>query len=81
MANPKIQTRFIEILMEMMMKMRKYFIQFVVAIRCRVRAKEDLLVVVAMIPKHATRIVKRLIVLRSSVPIVSRCWPKPSDTR
>jgi hypothetical protein len=25
--------------------------------------------------------VKRLIVLRSSVPIVSRCWPKPSDTR
>lgn len=67
--------------MEMMTKMRKYFIQFVVAIRCRVRANEDLLVVVAMMPKVATRIVKRLIVLRSSVLIVSRCWPKPSDTR
>ena len=53
-----------------MTKMRKYFIHVFVAIRCSVRANEVLLVVVAKMPKVATRIVSRLIILRFSSLIV-----------
>lgn len=49
-----------------MTKIRKYFIHAFVAIRYNVMANEVLLVVVAIIPNVATRIVLRLIVFRFS---------------
>jgi hypothetical protein len=57
LAKPKIQTKFIEIFIDTMMKIRKYFIHAFVAIRYSVIANEVLLVVVAMMPNVATRIV------------------------
>lgn len=66
MAKPKIHTRFIDTLMVTMTKMRKYFIHAFVAIRYNVMANDVLLVVVAIIPNVATRIVLRLIVFRFS---------------
>ena len=64
----------------MMTKMRKYLTHWFAMMRYKVIAKEVFPVVVAMIPKHATMIVLRLIVLRSSGLIVSICRPKPSET-
>lgn len=81
MAKPKIQTRFIETVIDTIMKMSRYFIQDVVEILCKVRAKDDLLMVVAMMANVAKRIVKRLMVLRSSLGIVAMRWPKPRLTR
>ena len=81
MARPKIQTKFIEMLMVMMTKMRKYFIHTLVAIRYKVMAKDVLLVVVAMIPKAAPTMVLRFIVLKFSSLIVFICRPKPRDTK
>jgi hypothetical protein len=63
-----------------MTKMRKYLTHWFAVMRYKVIAKEVFPVVVAMIPKHATMIVLRLIVLRSSGLIVSICRPKPSET-
>lgn len=57
MAKPKTHTKFIEIFIDTMMKMRKYFIHAFVAIRYSVMANDVLLVVVAMMPNVATRIV------------------------
>jgi hypothetical protein len=81
LAKPKIQTRFIETVIDTIMKMSRYFIQDVVEILCKVRAKDDLLMVVAMMANVAKRIVKRLMVLRSSLGIVAMRWPKPRLTR
>lgn len=64
-----------------MMKMSSHLIHEVVAIRCKVRAKDALLVVVAMMANVAKRIVKRLMVLRLSSLMVSMRWPKPRVTR
>ena len=80
MAKPKIQTKFIEMFTDTMTKTRKYFIHTFVAIRCSVRANDVLLVVVAMMPNVATRIVSRLIILRFSVLIVEMWLPNPRDT-
>jgi hypothetical protein len=80
LAKPKIQTRFIETLIETMTKMRKYFIHAFVVILCSVRANEVLLVDVATMPNNATRIVCRLMVLRFSSLIVSTWSPNPSET-
>lgn len=80
MANPKIHTKFIEMLMETMMKMRKYFNHWFVTMRYSVRANELLLVVVAIIPNVATRIVLRLMSLRLSLLIVSIWRPNPRET-
>lgn len=62
LAKPKIQTRFMEMLMVTMIKMRKYFIHWFVAMRYSVTANDVLLVVVARIPNVATRMVNRLMV-------------------
>lgn len=69
-----------DMLIDTITKMRKYFIQLFVAIRYSVIAKEVLLVVVAMIPKAATRIVLRLIFFKFSSLIVDMCWPNPRVT-
>ena len=63
-----------------MMKMRKYFIQASVEMRYNVTAKDDLLVVVAMMPNVATRMVLRLIVLRFSSLMVQTWFPNPRET-
>jgi hypothetical protein len=67
-------------LTEMITKMRKYLTHWFAVMRYKVIAKEVFPVVVAMIPKHATMMVLRLIVLRSSALMVSICRPKPSET-
>jgi hypothetical protein len=64
----------------MMTKMRKPLTHWLPVMRYKVIAKEVFPVVVAMIPKHATMMVLRLIVLRSSALMVSMCRPKPSET-
>lgn len=64
----------------MMTKMRKPLTHWFAVMRYSVIAKEVFPVVVAMMPKHATMIVLRLIVLRSSAPMVSMCRPKPRET-
>jgi hypothetical protein len=64
----------------MMTKIRKYFIHRSAVIRYNVMANDVLPVVVAKIPKAATIIVFRLIFSRFSLPMVTICWPKPSET-
>lgn len=68
------------VLTVMMTKMRKHLIHVFAVIRYSVIANDVFPVVVAIMPKHATRIVLRLIVLRFSALMVSICRPKPSET-
>lgn len=81
LAKPKIQTKFIETLIVTIIKMRKYFIHALVAIRYNVIAKDVLLIVVAIIPKAAPTMVVLFIIMRFSSLIVAACRPKPRDTR
>lgn len=63
-----------------MTKTRKYRIHALVEIRCKVMAKEVLLIEVAKSPKAAPTMVLRLISLRFSSLIVFECRPKPRET-
>lgn len=63
-----------------MMNMRRHFIHRSMAMRYNVMENDALLRVVAMMPNVATRIVKRLMVLRFSALMVQMWLPNPRDT-